>query len=501
MVGPAVRDQVDLADVQGLVRFGHGHMTMTRYDLLEVRDADAARAWVRMALPDVVSARKASPRPSTALQLAFSAPGLRELGISESVIADFSHEFRTGMAAESRARQIGDVGSNAPQHWLWGGPGREPHVLAMFFGEENVFEELVGRLSGELYRRAFAARSLDGARPDPVEPFGFADGISQPQIDWEQRRTTPTTQSGYTNLTTLGEFLLGYRNEYGKLTDRPLLGSDASTAGLLSAAEAPDKKDLARNGTYLVLRQLEQDVRGFWEFINAQSDSPGAAEGLAASMVGRTRSGEPLVRGDDSLGDTEAAGFGPPENAFTFDDDPTGSQCPFGAHIRRVNPRNADYPTRAGALARLRIALGFGPKDFRYDLVSSVRFHRILRRGRSYGPTPGSDRAPGAATAPTGLLFICLNANIARQFEFVQGAWVANSKFDGMTGEADPLLGAREPLAAGTATNCFDLPVEGDVRRRVSDLPQFVKLRGGAYFFLPSLRALGYLSRPREGGG
>lgn len=491
---------VDFADVQGLVRFGHGHMTMARYDLLEVKDPDAARSWLRMAIPDVVSAEKVSPRPSTALHLAFSAPGLRELGVAESVIADFSHEFRTGMAADSRARQIGDMGINSPQHWLWGGAGREPHALAMFFGEERDFEAFVGRLGGESYERAFEAHSLDIARPDLVEPFGFADGISQPHIDWEQRRRTPTTQPEYTNVAALGEFLLGYRNEYGKLTDRPLLESDATTAGLLSAPEAPDKKDLARNGTYLVMRQLEQDVRGFWEFIHAQSASPAAAEHLAASMVGRTRRGEPLVRGADGTAATRDAidGVGPPDNRFTFDDDPSGSQCPYGAHIRRANPRNTDYPERGGLLKRLRIALGFGSKGFHYDLVSSVRFHRIMRRGRTYGPTLGPERALGTIEAPSGLHFICLNANIARQFEFVQGAWMASSKFSGMTGEADPLLGTREPLAGGAPTNSFNLPADGDLRRRVSDLPQFVTLRGGAYFFLPSLRALSYFAQLRD---
>lgn len=491
---------VDFADVQGLVRFGLGRMSIARYDLLEIKDPDAARSWLRMATPDVVTAEKVSPRPTTALQLAFSAPGLRALGIADSVIADFSHEFRTGMPAEYRARQIGDVGINSPQHWRWGGAGREPHALAMFFGEECDFEAFVGRLGGELFERAFEAQSLDIARPDPVEPFGFADGISQPQIDWEQRRRTPTIQREYTNVAALGEFLLGYRNEYGKLTDRPLLEADTTTAGLLSAPEAPDKKDLARNGTYLVMRQLEQDVGGFWNFIHTQSASSAAAEHLAAAMVGRTRRGEPLVQGADGTAATSDAidGVGPPENRFTFDDDPSGSQCPFGAHIRRANPRNKDDPERGGLLKRLRITTGFGSKDFRYDLMSSVRFHRIMRRGRAYGPTLGPEQALGETETPSGLHFICLNANISRQFEFVQGAWLASSKFSGMTGEADPLLGTREPLASGASTNSFNLQADGDLRRRVGDLPQFVTLRGGAYFFLPSLRALSYFAHLRD---
>ncbi len=486
---------VDFADVQGLVRFGHGSMTMARYDLLEIKDPDAARSWLRMAIPDVVTAAKVSPRPTTALHLAFTAPGLQALGLADSVIADFSHEFRTGMAAEARSRLIGDVGNNSPEHWQWGGPGHEPHVLAMFFGEEADFEAFVGRLRGELFERAFEAHPLEMAHLDVTEPFGFADGISQPEIDWKQRRRTPTDQREYTNVVALGEFLLGYENEYGKLTDRPLLDADATAAGLLDAPEAPDKKDLARNGTYLVMRQLEQDVRGFWKFVHEQSEGPEEAEQLAAAMVGRTRAGAPLVGGAGASDSIDGAG--PPENQFTFDDDPTGSECPFGAHIRRANPRNTDEPERGGLLKRLRIATGFGSKEFRYDLMSSVRFHRILRRGRAYGATIDPTQPTDELDAPTGLHFICINANISRQFEFVQGAWLASSKFSGMTGEADPLLGTREPLLSGDSTNSFKLPKDGDLRRRVSDLPQFVTLRGGAYFFLPSLRALSYLAQPR----
>ena len=123
-----------------------------------------------------------------------------------------------------------------------------------------------------------------------------ADGISQPQIDWDEQRQTPCTQLEYTNIVALGEFLLGYRNEYGKITDRPLLDPDAANAELLSAVDTPAKKDLGRNGTYLVMRQLEQDVRGFWKFLYEQAGgSLEEADQLGAKMVGRARAGDPLV--------------------------------------------------------------------------------------------------------------------------------------------------------------------------------------------------------------
>jgi deferrochelatase/peroxidase EfeB len=130
--------------------------------------------------------------------------------------------------------------------------------------------------------------------------------------------------------------------------------------------------------------------------------------------------------------------------------------------------------------------------------MSSVRFHRILRRGRKYGPPLSPEEALGTASpgeAELGLYFICLNANISRQFEFIQNAWIANTKFSAMTAESDPLLGNREPIPGCPVTSDFNMPRESGLRRRIQGLPRFVTVRGGAYFFLPGLRALRYIAR------
>jgi len=129
--------------------------------------------------------------------------------------------------------------------------------------------------------------------------------------------------------------------------------------------------------------------------------------------------------------------------------------------------------------------------------MSSVRFHRILRRGREYGPglSPSDALVPAPPDDPErGLRFICLNANISRQFEFLQNAWLMNTKFSGLTGESDPLLGNRQPIPNCPATDGFTRQEDGGLRRHISGLPQFVTVRGGAYFFLPSLRALRYFA-------
>src|SRR5438093_9515908 len=131
-------NEVDYTDVQGLVRFGYGHMASASYALVRVKDVVAAKAWLRSA--SVTSAEMTKPPPATALNVAFTAPGLKALGLSESVIAGFSHEFRGGMAEESRARQLGDIATNAPLNWGWGNPGRELHALVMFFAKPEQFD-------------------------------------------------------------------------------------------------------------------------------------------------------------------------------------------------------------------------------------------------------------------------------------------------------------------------------------------------------------------------
>jgi deferrochelatase/peroxidase EfeB len=502
-MGRTAMSEVDYADVQGLVRFGYGHMTSASYVLVRVKDAAAAKAWLRAA--PVINAVAQKPPPKTALNIAFTAPGLEALGVTPSVIDGFSHEFRAGMAEESRARQLGDVGNNDPSNWRWGRHQHEPHVLVMFFAEPEQFDSFVQSAKGNAWSDAFEddVPRLGTSNLDGDEPFGFADGISQPQIDWEQQLQRPRTELQYMNIVALGEFLLGYRNEYGKITDRPLLEPGAASADLLDAIDAPGKKDLGRNGTYLVMRQLEQDVRAFWKFLYEQAHANlDEARKLGAKMVGRTQAGDPLV----PIQDQPIPGTDPKsvkQNQFTYDGDPAGARCPFGAHIRRANPRNIDFPERRlSALRKLAIMLGFGPKGFYDDLTSSVRFHRILRRGREYGSELSPEQAlesPPPNESSRGLHFICLNANISRQFEFLQNAWIANTKFSGLTGESDPLLGNREPIPGCPVTGNFTMPTDNGLRRSVSSLPQFVTVRGGAYFFLPSLRALRYFAATGNG--
>jgi deferrochelatase/peroxidase EfeB len=168
------------------------------------------------------------------------------------------------------------------------------------------------------------------------------------------------------------------------------------------------------------------------------------------------------------------------------DSDAFGFKCPIGAHVRRSNPRDTLGPDGPTAL-------------------KTANRHRILRRGRSYGHRPADPRV--ADPIDRGLLFLCLNSDIERQFEFVQQTWVNNPVFGGLNVEVDPLIGNINKTETsspnsnqgnadnGEAERDAIFTVQADpLRTRVHNLERFVTVKGGDYFFLPSIRALRYLA-------
>lgn len=494
------RSHMAFDDMQVLLRFGNGSLTETAFLLLEIKDAEAARQWLE-ACP-VSNAVTREPPPETSLQIAFSAAGLAAIGLDRAVIEDFSDEFIVGMAGDaSRSRRLGDVGSNAPDNWNWGGtPHQSPHILLMLYTIPQRLSAWRAEIVDATFAQAFElVAELPTDTLQPTEPFGFVDGISQPRIDWEQRQSTdPHDRGRYFNWLAPGDVVLGYPNEYGLFTPRPLIAPDVDSraTALPDAEDTPGMKDFGRNGCYLVIRQLQQDVPGFWQFIDRAAKSDAAEpERLAASMVGRQRDGRPLIAVRETVPGVPSTAT---NNQFTFVQDPAGHHCPVGAHIRRTNPRTGDYPPGAtGLLSRLVRALGFGLSRPDADLIASARFHRLLRRGRNYGPPLAPDEAmkTNAPVAERGLQFVCLVGNITRQFEFVQNAWIDSSKFGGVQNERDPVLGTRVPLLNQTPTDCFRRPDEHGPTRITCAMPQFVAVKGGGYFFMPGLGALKYLAR------
>jgi deferrochelatase/peroxidase EfeB len=482
-------------DIQALAISAFGKLRAAAFLLLRVSDAAAARAWLSGAAPTTAAAIKAAIASGTdvpeALQVALTAPGLTALGLAESVLRQFGPEFRAGMADhDSRSRRLGDIGANAPTDWRWGSRDRTPHVLVMLYAQPETLPALLARTRDGLRAGFVEIACEDASDMKGSEPFGFLDGLSQPVVDWGGTRD-PGHDGTYTHLVAAGEVLLGYPNEYRALTDRPLL-DPASAHGLPRAYDAQDRADLGRNGSYLVYRRLAQDVRGFWRWLATTTGSLVGAIELAEAMVGRGIDGQPVV----GLGARAIGGASPHDlNDFNYIGDTHGNLVAIGAHIRRTNPRNADLPKKPDDLVDWgTTTLGLTGKPLE-DAVSSTRFHRILRRGREYGTalTPGAAADPATPDPKSGLNFICLQASISRQFEFVQGAWVASAKFAGLSGESDPLLGNRCPFPGTMPTDGFTMPgPAGTVQRH--QLPAFVTVEAGAYFFLPGLRALRYFA-------
>lgn len=462
------------ADIQGLLASGYGHLPHAAYLLFTIENRGTAGEWVRQ-LADVITTARAPESPHAGSgNVALSASGLAKLGLSETALGGFSLEFTGGMVDDAHRRRIlGDIGENAPELWSWGGPDSPPTDLLLL-----LFAETPSKLSTltEQHRKRVQGATLVlelRASSDTFDHFGFRDGISQPFV--AGLRTGPSAQTVST-----GEFLLGYPNEYDQFTDRPLLAPHEDPSGVLpDDAAGSGKHDLGRNGSYLVFRQLRQDVPGFWHWLDAAvavsagSGNPGRNGiearriALASKLVGRWPGGAPLTLSPD--GDdpelTSAVDFG------YFAHDADGTRCPIGAHVRRSHPRDS-----------------LDPKPGTASSIKLDNHHRLLRRGRKYGtalsPIEALAAGPGDADE-RGLHFICLCANIERQFEFVQRTWVNSPKFDGLYDDRDPLVGG------GSRT--FTVQAE-PVRKRYLDMPPFVQTRGGGYFFLPGMRALRYLA-------
>ncbi|MGI9147061.1 MAG: Dyp-type peroxidase [Chloroflexota bacterium] len=463
--------RLDLDDIQGLIVRGYPELPAARYVLLQIDDPAGGRRWLAGLASQVTPG---STRPTgIALNVAVTANGLRKLGLPAQALRSFSNEFTTGMVTPHRRRILGDVGPNAPEQWLWGGPNT-PAVdilLLQFARDESTLDQhtFTGEGVSEI-TRLDATISLDGK-----EHFGFADGISQPTIAGLSSRTDIPA-----NTIKAGEFILGYVNEYGRYTARPLIDRSADPDHLLASdAEGGGKADFGRNGSYVVFRHLAQDVRGFWHYLDEATRQPdGASDAhartrLAAKMVGRWPSGAPVTLTPDDDDPALATA-----NDFTyFYGDEFGLNCPIGAHVRRSHPRDSLDPSPGTEAS-----------------VSLDRRHRLLRRGREYGQPVEDALGDAPADDPDrGLYFVALAGNIARQFEFIQHTWVNNPTFNQLYDEPDPVV------ANHTAVGCnFSVPAD-PVRTRYTNLPNFVTIRGGAYFFLPGIRALKYLSTLEEG--
>jgi deferrochelatase/peroxidase EfeB len=485
----------DRADIQGLLTTGYGHLGHAGFLLVRFADPGPARDWLRDLLPQITTAEPWEKteageklKPNATLHLAFTYDGLVALGLPAETQATMPTEFVVGMAA--RAPVLGDHGESAPARWEIGGPDNPP-VHAMLIVHAVDVETLTARFA-EL-RQGLAASGVEPIAEDQVgkrqprsrEQFGFAnDGISEPGIEGLRKEDTPSPW-----VLRRGEFILGHVNETGLYPQSPSVAATHDPNGVLAPfplGALPSCRDFGRNGTFLVYRKLRQHVAEFWRFIQSSCD-PDMDDGggheramlrMAAKFMGRWPSGAPLtVSPEDD--DPSLADF----NEFMYRaSDERGFGCPVGAHIRRANPRDS--------LKRV--------KDPPEESIASVNQHRIIRRGISFGEPLFPPERIEQGRAPVdlddsggvrGLHFVALNANTKLQFEFIQQTWLNNPTFDGLNGEKDPVLGDNDGTAHMT------IP-QRPVRRRVADVQRFVTVMGGAYYFMPSVRAMRFLAGP-----
>src|SRR5262249_14182688 len=243
-----------------------------------------------------------------------------------------------------------------------------------------------------------------------------------------------------------GEFILGYPGEAG--VPLPMPQSDI----------------LDRTGRYVAMRKYQTLVGTFNRFLRAHGNTEEERELIAAKLVGRWRSGAPLTLAPET--DDPALGRDPHRNNdFNYADDQKGLKAPMGCHIRRMNPRDSE-------LTRL----------------TDVNLHRIIRRGTTYGP-PYDPNAISEEDdrIPRGAIFLLISAKAMATLEFLQQEWINDGDFIGAGNERDPIIGRQEDDAT------FTIP-KAPVRRRIHGIDTFNVLRGGEYFFMPSLSALKWLA-------
>lgn len=472
---------LEFEDIQGLVARGYGALPAASYLLLAIADRRKALSWLRKLSGQVTYA---DTRPRTrAVNLAVTYHGLARLRIEQTILEGFSDEFRSGMTTPHKRRILGDIGDSAPEHWLWGGPGTtQVDVLVMCFArDDKALAGLTDDITADMSSHGVKLiNRLDTATlPDFKEHFGFRDSIGQPYLaEFDRKGQAPVTQP-----VPLGEFVLGHPNGYGRYTQRPLVDPELDPANQLAASpEGGQQKDLGLNGSYLVFRQLSQDVPGFWRTLSQRAADVDHELAdpirLAAKMVGRWPSGTALVQAPEQDDPTVTDR----DDFLYHGTDPHGLKCPFGAHIRRTHPRDSLEPEPGSDKS-----------------IAFSNRHRLLRRGRVYGKPFDPSLDPTVflknldrekAPVERGLHFICLNGNIGRQFEFVQHTWANNPNFNGLYRDPDPLIGTR--TAYGLPQDRFTIQQQ-PARCKVTGLPAFVHTRGGGYFFLPSRRALGFL--------
>jgi Dyp-type peroxidase family len=435
---------LDLDEIQATILRPRPAPYFGTHVLLRIDNPQSGRECLRRLTPHVDSAANWWSAVTPWLAIGISYAGLKALGVPQDSLQSFPDAFREGMAA--RARQLGDEGINDPKNWDQSYGKGEVHIGVSAFSDSDenrrrILEIARKQLEGFPGISVLAKEDF-GAQPGDLNSLGYKDGIDQPAIEGSGVDPLP----GQGRPIKAGEFILGYPGESGV----PL--------------PMPQPDILGRNGTYVGFRKYQSRVGSFNRFLHANGSTEQERELLAAKLVGRWRSGAPLVLAPDV--DDPALGADPHRNNdFNYSNDERGYQAPFGCHIRRMNPRDS-------VLTRL----------------TDVNIHRLIRRGTTYGPPydPNSLSEEDDAV-PRGAYFLFISAKAMSTIEFLQQEWINDGNFIGIASERDPIVGLQEEGGV------FTIPKK-PVRHRLHGIETFNVLRGGEYFFMPSISALKWLA-------
>jgi Dyp-type peroxidase family len=521
---------------QGIVVSGFDRLPSALALFLECGPAQGADGsggnWLR-ALTEIAPISDADGPDERAASIAFTWTGLQKLGLPDDALASFSAPFREGMYQEDRLRRLGDKIDDAWRatvidggpNWSANIPARKQsaddqtkasppgyvagrterderevitpttvHALLLLYDQTgtdvknwgSAVEQTLKDHNVKIVHRLLLSLMVDPVKKIGREHFGFADGMSQP-IPFESLGTDANTGGSgvliagkaaardHWHGVPLGDILLGHNNAHNEKAPGPVVAEDkagkARASGLTPDGAPVGFFNLGLNGSYMVVRELRQNVAAFWKSLKAAADKinahnpsakPVTADWLAERVIGRNIDGHLLC----PSGLLAADEFKLPQNAFGFKEiDPEGHGCPLGSHVRRANPRDGQAKDLAAAPT----------------LLNASNNHRILRRGRKYGTT--IKERDQDDNDERGLLFICLNTDIARQFEFIQQRWLLNRNFATLFDEMDPLIGPKGPFT-----------INEQPLRRIVEVETFVQCAGGEYFFLPSMPALNYLA-------
>ena len=415
-----------------------------RYEFLSFRSAAGGRAWLSAVLEKVQSSaevRASVEKDNRWVTVAFTWNGLRALGVDEASLGTFPEEFRQGMVA--RAEMLGDTGVNHPNNWTDKTASQDLHAIVILFARNGAERGRCQAEHDKLVARCEGVEVLSSLDLEAIPPlthahdhFGYRDRLSQPVIEGTGEEPTPGSGAPLKP----GEFILGYPDEKGPPGD------------------LPQPEVLSRNGSYMAYRRLQEHVGKFRDFLRENGNTPESQELVAAKLMGRWRSGAPLVLSPDK--DDAGLGADPQQNNnFNYKQmDPHGYAAPLGSHIRRMNPR---------------------------DTAANINRRRMIRRGATYGPPLPEGASEDGKERGIAAFVIC--ASLIRQFEFAQNVWVNDKNFHELGNERDPIIGNQD------GTFEFKIP-KRPIRKKITGLPAFTTVRGGAYFFLPGLKALRYLA-------